>query len=56
MPTIWTLETAQFAVGAYYILGAGYSLQQDAHVRMDFLYANWKPRIPIPTAASASSP
>ena len=42
--TIWSLETAQFAVGAYYILGAGYSLQQGAHVRMDFLYANWKPR------------
>ncbi|MGN0855342.1 MAG: DUF805 domain-containing protein [Kiritimatiellia bacterium] len=42
--TIWTLETAQFAVGAYYILGAGWSLQQGAHVRMDFLYANWKPR------------
>lgn len=42
--TIWALETAQFAVGAYYILGAGYSLQQGAHVRMDFLYANWKPR------------
>ena len=42
--TIWALETAQFAVGAYYILGAGWSLQQNAHVRMDFLYANWKPR------------
>lgn len=42
--TIWALETAQFAVGAYYILGAGWSLQQGAHVRMDFLYANWKPR------------
>ncbi|MGN0852657.1 MAG: DUF805 domain-containing protein [Kiritimatiellia bacterium] len=42
--TIWALETAQFAVGAYYLLGAGYSLQEGAHVRMDFLYANWKPR------------
>ena len=42
--TIWALETAQFAVGAYYILGAGWSLQQGAHVRMYFLYANWKPR------------
>lgn len=42
--TIWALEVAQFAVGAYYILGAGWSLQQGAHVRMDFLYANWKPR------------
>ena len=42
--TIWALEAAQFAVGAYYILGAGWSLQQGAHVRMDFLYANWKPR------------
>ena len=28
--TIWALETAQFAVGAYYILGAGWSLQQNA--------------------------
>ncbi|MGN0832767.1 MAG: TRAP transporter small permease subunit [Kiritimatiellia bacterium] len=44
VPTIWALETAQFAVGAYYLLGAGYSLQAGAHVRMDFLYANWKPR------------
>lgn len=42
--TIWALETAQFAVGAYYLLGAGFSLQDGAHVRMDFLYANWKPR------------
>ena len=42
--TIWALETAQFAVGAYYTLGAGWSLQQGAHVRMDFLYANWRPR------------
>lgn len=42
--TIWALETAQFAVGAYYLLGAGWTLQRGAHVRMDFLYANWKPR------------
>lgn len=42
--TIWALEMAQFAVGAYYLLGAGWTLQRGAHVRMDFLYANWKPR------------
>ena len=43
-PSLWTLEMAQFAMVAYYILGGGYSMQLDAHVRMDVLYERWRPR------------
>jgi len=44
-PAIWVMETAQFAVAAYYLLGAGYSLQHNVHVRMDFLYERWSPKV-----------
>lgn len=43
-PSIWTLETAQFAMVAYYMLGGPYSLQLDSNVRMDLLYHRWSPR------------
>ena len=35
---------AQFMLTAYYILGGGYSMQIDAHVRMDVFYSRWSPR------------
>jgi len=41
---IWVVEMAQFTLAAYYLLGAGYSMQLDAHVRMDLLYNRWSPR------------
>jgi TRAP-type mannitol/chloroaromatic compound transport system permease small subunit len=44
VPFVWIIEMAQFLMAAYYILGGGYSLQLDAHVRMDVLYERWKPR------------
>ena len=31
-------------LAAYYLLGGGYSLQLDSHVRMDLLYSRWSPR------------
>lgn len=40
-PSIWVMEMAQFTMAAYYLLGAGFSMQQGAHVRMDFLYERW---------------
>jgi TRAP-type mannitol/chloroaromatic compound transport system permease small subunit len=43
-PSLWTLEMAQFTMVAYYLLGGGYSMQSDAHVRMDLLYSRWSPR------------
>jgi TRAP-type mannitol/chloroaromatic compound transport system permease small subunit len=44
-PASWTLETAQFLMVAYFLLGGGYSMQLDAHVRMDLFYSRWSPRI-----------
>ena len=41
LPAIWTLELAQFSMAAYYLLGGGYSMQPDSHVRMDLVYGLW---------------
>lgn len=43
-PAQWTLETAQFVMVAYYILGGPYSIQLGSNVRMDLFYGNWSPR------------
>lgn len=43
-PSLWTLETAQFAMVAYYILGGPYSLQLGSNVRMDLFYEPWSER------------
>ena len=44
VPSLWTLEMAQFTLVAYYMLGGPYSLQMHAHVRMDLLYSRWTDR------------
>ena len=41
LPSLWTLEVAQFAMVAYYILGGPYSIQMGSNVRMDLFYSNW---------------
>ena len=40
-PSIWTLETAQFVMVAYYVLGGPYSIQMGSNVRMDLFYGGW---------------
>ncbi len=42
--TNWMMESAQFLLSAYYLLGGAYSMQLDAHVRMDLFYSNMKPK------------
>jgi len=44
LPTLWTLEMAQFIMVAYYILGGPYSIQLGSNVRMDLLYGEWSLR------------
>ena len=44
IPSLWTLEVAQFSMAAYYMLGGGYSMQMRSHVRMDLLYGSWSER------------
>jgi TRAP-type mannitol/chloroaromatic compound transport system permease small subunit len=41
---IWIVEMAQFTMAAYYILGGGYSMQLQSHVRMDLVYGRWSPK------------
>ncbi len=42
-PALWTLETAQFLMVAYFFLGGPYSIQLGSNVRMDLFYADWSP-------------
>ena len=44
LPSMWTLEVAQFAMVTYYILGGPYSIQLGSNVRMDLFYGNWSVR------------
>ena len=37
-PHIWVVEIAQFIMAAYYLLGGGYSMILEGHVRMDLVY------------------
>ena len=39
LPSVWTVEMAQFVMVAYFTLGGAWSLRDDEHVRMDLLYA-----------------
>ena len=44
LPLIWVVEISQFMLAAYYLLGGGYSMLLDSHVRMDLAYSRWRPR------------
>ena len=44
VPSLWTLEMAQFTMVAYYMLGGPYSLLVGSNVRMDLFYGNWSLR------------
>ncbi|WP_445937682.1 TRAP transporter small permease subunit [Pseudomonas sp.] len=44
VPAAWTLESAQFLMVAYFLLGGAYSMRLDAHVRMGLFYSRWSPR------------
>ena len=37
-PLMWIIEMAQFTITAYYLLGGGYSMLTNDHVRMDLFY------------------
>jgi TRAP-type mannitol/chloroaromatic compound transport system permease small subunit len=44
LPSLWTLEIAQFLMVTYYMLGGPYSMQLGSNVRMDLLYGGWSDR------------
>lgn len=44
-PTMWAYDLSRMFYGALFMLGAGYALSKGIHIRADFLYRNWKPRV-----------
>ncbi len=44
LPANWTLESAQFTMAAYYMLGGAFAMQTGDHVRMDLFYGAWSLR------------
>lgn len=40
-PLNWVVETSQFMLASYYLLGGAYALQMGDHVRMDLFYGDW---------------
>ncbi len=44
-PTIWAYDIGRMTYGAMFMLGAGYALLRGVHIRADFLYRNWSPRV-----------
>lgn len=37
-PTIWALESVQIMFGFMFLLGAGYTLKEDGHIRVEIAY------------------
>lgn len=44
LPSLWTVEMAQFVMVAYFALGGAYTLKEGEHVRMDLLYSGFTMR------------
>lgn len=44
VPQIWTDETGQFLLVAYFMLGGAYAMQMGSAVRMDVFYSTWSDR------------
>ena len=44
-PTSWAFDFSYIMYGALFMIGGAYTLSRDGHVRGDFLYRLWKPRI-----------
>ena len=44
LPSLWTLEMAQFVMVGYFVLGGPYAMQMGADVRMDLIYGALSPR------------
>ncbi len=43
-PTIWSSDASYMLYGAFFMLGAAYTLRQKGHIRTDFLYKDFSVR------------
>lgn len=45
LPTFWAYEFAYMITGAHFVLGIAYVTKKRQHVRVDFLYTHFPPRV-----------
>lgn len=43
-PTLWAYDMTFMLYGAFFMLGAAYTLQRKGHIRTDMFYGAWSPR------------
>ena len=41
-PTLFNYDITRMTAGAFFMLGAAYTLSKGIHIRADFLYRNWR--------------
>ena len=44
-PTILAYDITYMLYGSHFMLGAAYTLYKRGHIRTDFFYSNWSPRV-----------
>lgn len=44
-PTVWAFDLTYMMYGTMFMMAGAYALSRDAHVRGDFIYRLWKPRV-----------
>ncbi len=44
-PTSWAFDMSYLLYGALFFMGGAYTLSRDGHVRGDFIYRMWPPRV-----------
>jgi TRAP-type mannitol/chloroaromatic compound transport system permease small subunit len=44
-PTTWAFDFSYISYGALFLMSGAYTLARNAHVRGDFLYRSWRPRV-----------
>ena len=44
-PTAWAFDVSYMMYGALFMMGGAYTLSRDGHVRGDFVYRLWPPRV-----------
>ncbi|MEK6708970.1 MAG: TRAP transporter small permease subunit [Nitrospinota bacterium] len=44
-PTAWAFDISYIMYGALFMMGGAYALSRESHVRADFLYRLWRPRV-----------
>ncbi len=44
-PTVWAYDMTYMLYGAFFMLGAAYTLFKGSHIRTDTFYGQWSPRV-----------